>query len=236
MAAAAIIALSGPAPAGATDGGDDACRGAMIDPIALYGEELRFRVLREGSPVGVHRVRFQRQGDRVIADTRFDLEVRVLFFTAYRFQYQSRDVWQDGCLVSLTAKTDDNGAVSAVAAERRNGRLHVEGPGGRFTTEPGIFPTTHWNAEVVGSDRVLNTINGRIAEVDIRPMGRSRVTLSGTSADARHYRYTGDLQTEVWYDSDGRWVKMRFQAKDGSTIEYQCESCRPGPTGSPEAA
>ena len=49
----------------------------------------------------------------------------------------------------------------------------------------------------------------------------------GREIDATLYRYTGDLDTEVWYDDEGRWVRMRFKAKDGSVITYQCEVCRP---------
>ena len=43
---------------------------------------------------------------------------------------------------------------------------------------------------------------------------------------AQRYRYFGDLSVDIWYDGDGRWVKMQFTAKDGSSIEYVCRSCR----------
>ena len=46
---------------------------------------------------------------------------------------------------------------------------------------------------------------------------------------ATHHAYTGDLSTEVWYDDAGRWVKMRFEAQDGSTIDYVCRRCQGGP-------
>jgi len=48
---------------------------------------------------------------------------------------------------------------------------------------------------------------------------------------ATHYVYSGELDTEVWYDDEGRWVKMRFKGRDGSTIEYVCRRCQgPGPS------
>jgi hypothetical protein len=34
------------------------------------------------------------------------------------------------------------------------------------------------------------------------------------------------LNTEVWYDDLGRWVKMRFNGPDGSAIEYVCRRCQ----------
>ncbi|TVR80131.1 MAG: hypothetical protein EA405_11075 [Rhodospirillales bacterium] len=231
------LAMNATAPSsGSAAAPQEGCVDAVSDPRGLYGDELRFRVLRDGRPVGAHRVHFRNDGDRVIADTRFDLEVRVLFFSAYRYSYRSQDVWRDGCLVSLSAETDDNGSLSRVTAERRGDELHVQGPTGGYVTDPAIFPTTHWNASVVDSDRVLNTINGRVARVTVEPLGPSTVMVAGQPVTARHYRYSGDLHTEVWYDPDGRWVKMRFEAKDGSTIEYECEVCRPEHGTSPGSA
>ena len=48
---------------------------------------------------------------------------------------------------------------------------------------------------------------------------------------ATRYAYTGDLDNEVWYDDVGRWVKMRFKGRDGSTIDYVCRRCQGGPAG-----
>jgi hypothetical protein len=48
---------------------------------------------------------------------------------------------------------------------------------------------------------------------------------------ATRYAYHGDLETEVWYDDFGRWVKMRFAGRDGSTIEYVCTLCQGGTVG-----
>jgi hypothetical protein len=43
---------------------------------------------------------------------------------------------------------------------------------------------------------------------------------------AKRYTYSGDLNNEVWYDNEGRWVKMRFKASDGSIIDYVCKLCQ----------
>jgi hypothetical protein len=204
---------------------DRHCAVESLDPFSLYGDELRFRVLRNGAPIGHHEVRFRTRQDEVIADSRFEAEVRVLFFTAYRYLYQSRDVWRDGCLVAVKAETNDNGKEMRVEAALEGEALRVTSPAGTRTVEAGIFPTTHWNAGVIGSQRVLNTITGDIAAVDMIALGEETVLVEGTPALAQRYRYTGEIQSDVWYDADGRWVKMRFNAQDGSTIEYVCERC-----------
>lgn len=201
------------------------CEGEGRDPFSLYGDGLHFRVLRDGAPIGHHEVRFRSRQNEVIADSRFEAEVKVLFFTVYRYRYQSQDVWRDGCLVALKAETDDNGTRTKVHAELEGEGLRVTTAAGSKVVAPGLYPSTHWNPGVLGASHVLNTITGKITEVDLIPMDEEQVMVEGRSVTARRFRYTGEIQPDVWYDADGRWVKMRFNAKDGSAIEYVCERC-----------
>jgi hypothetical protein len=196
------------------------------DPIALYGNEIHFRVLRNGSPVGFHRVRFSRQGPDLIAQTKFQIAVDLLFINAYRYEYTSTALWRHGCLISIAAETNDNGTVTRVEAVAEDGGMRISGPSGTAMAARRHFPTEHWHSGVLASDRVLNTITGELSAVDILDRGKETVTVNGFSTTARRYAYTGQLRNEVWYDDIGRWVKMRFTAKDGSTIEYVWERCR----------
>jgi hypothetical protein len=242
-AAVAVVALAvslepalAPAPvqASPTDGvSRTSCsQGALLDPFALYGDQMHFRVLRNGSPVGEHRVDFRRQGNELIVDTRFEVAVNLLFITAYRYQYQATDVWRDGCLVDLQVAVNDDGERFSVRAREQDGMLAISGPKGTTTASLGLFPTHHWHAGVLDETRVLNTITGRVADVRIVERGPETVVVNGQKRPARAFVYTGELQTEVWYDERGRWVKMRFAGQDGSTIEYICETCTSNHTAS----
>ncbi len=196
------------------------------DPLSLYGEQIRFDVRRNGSLVGHHTVSFARDGERLTTSTRFEVAVDVLFITAYRYLYASEAAWTGACLEALTATTDDNGKESVVRVSRSGQRLAVSGPGGTATAPLTTLPTEHWAYAVVGHDAVINTITGRVNHVDISPAVSETIKLAdGRALAARRYVYSGELDNEVWYDAAGRWVKMRFPAKDGSSIEYVCVTC-----------
>jgi hypothetical protein len=49
-------------------------------------------------------------------------------------------------------------------------------------------------------------------------------TTNGT-LPATRFTYDGELETTAWYDADGRWVGLAFEARDGSTITYRCMTC-----------
>ena len=200
---------------------------ATIEDVrALYGDGLEFGVYRNGSPVGEHTVRFEQVDDGLRVLTSTELAVSALFITVYRFEYESEALWRDGALASITAVTKDGGQVSEIKAESIDGVLTVEGPSGTDDGPVGIYPTNHWNAGVIGSTRVLDTFTGRIADVTLASKGVEQVSTAHGTLAATRYQYSGAIDNEVWYDANGRWVKMQFKGTDGSTIQLRCRSCR----------
>lgn len=200
----------------------------MFDPIRLYGPEIEFQVTRNGNPVGFHRVAFRAREGELTVEARMQIAINFLFFEAYRYTYSSDSVWRDGRLLQLESRTDEDGAVTSVAVRETRGALRVTAADGREESSAPLYPTDHWNPGVLGSSHVINTITGRINDVTIREIGVENVPVGDGSVQARHFRYSGDLETEVWYDEQGRWVKMRFAARDGSIIEYICRKCGAG--------
>ena len=95
-----------------------------------------------------------------------------------------------------------------------------------YQVKSNLFPTNHWNSLVLGQNQVLNTITGLVNEVSIRDDGLEEVSTERGMINATKYSYTGQLETTVWYDQRGRWVKMEFSGKDGSTITYKCKKCQ----------
>lgn len=201
-----------------------------VDPFALYGPVIEFDVFRDGDEVGFHRVRFLRDGDDVIADATFDLRIDVLSVTVFRYLYRSQGRWRDGELAGLNVNVDDDGQRSAVTAKRQGRQMEVVAKGGTTTAAAPLYPTNHWNPRVLTQDRVLNTLTGRVNTVQIKAQDRTTVATERGAVPATRYAFSGELETDVWYDDAGRWVKMRFRGQDGSLIEYVCRRCQ-GPTG-----
>ena len=199
------------------------------DPIALYGNEIYFDVVRDGKRAGWHHVVFTRNGSELIVTSRFNLQIDFLFFTAFRYFYESEERWLNNQLEGLTVRVNDDGAVLTFQKIRDGKKMIIMRDGEEnFTDEP-LYPTNHWNADVLTQSRVLNTLTGKTNRVTIRSAGRDTVATERGELMATRYVYSGELVTEVWYDDSNRWVKMRFAGRDGSTIEYICRRCQGGP-------
>jgi hypothetical protein len=206
-----------------------------------YGPSVSFAVFRNGQEIGRHTLVFQQTGSQVAVSCAIDFAVKVLGFTAYRYSHRSYEVWQGNTFMSLTAQTDDNGKKYTVDLQRGPTGLQVERsaqagdaiqaasayegfhhpPIVRETVPAHILPTTHWNARQVRQAILLNTQYGTQSHVQIVVMGREAVkTMSGNNLQATHYRYSGDVRMDQWFDDRGRWVQAAFTAFDGSAIEY----------------
>ncbi|MGH7091741.1 MAG: DUF6134 family protein, partial [Stellaceae bacterium] len=160
----------------------------------------------------------------------FDIAVKFLGVTVYRYNYQSQETWRGGELAGLVSVVNDDGTVTRVDTSRKDDTLVVNGPEARneVVALP-ILPSTHWDAQVIDASRVLNTITGKVAAIKVVKLGPETVTVAGKPHPAMHYRYAGDIQAETWYDQAGHWVKLRFAGKDGSIIDYSCLRCVAAP-------
>jgi hypothetical protein len=196
------------------------------DPIELYGDKIAFDVFRGDERVGTQTVRFSRVGEDLIVNSRFEIKIDVLFFTVYRFLYQSDAIWRDGGLRELNVEVDDNSEVFWLKAKEHSGVTDIRSTFSNASYEGNLYPTNHWNAHVLRETRVLNTLTGLVNSVRIDARNREVVQTERGNIVATRYSYTGDLETDVWYDDSGRWVKMRFNSRDGNKIDYVCRHCQ----------
>lgn len=230
-AAALLFGVLTAQDASAAAQGDSTASTTLADSVrSLYGTSIEFDIIRNGARVGSHNVTFESRGASLSVVTDFQLEVGALFITFFELTYRSEAIWRDGQLVSLSVRTDQNGDISTVDAELGLGELRGLGPNGPFSAPLGIYPTNHWNAGVKSSTQLLNTITGRVSDVRLVPLSVEQVRTERGTIEATRYKYEGAIENEVWYDNQGRWVRMQFPGGDGSLVELHCRKCFPSET------
>ncbi len=180
---------------------------------------LHFEVFRDGDPVGTREITFSDNGARVDIKTR--VAVKMTFITVYRFEHDGHEQWRGDALAALGSRTNDDGTMHQLAVKEAAGELEVTGDGKTSTVPTPIVPASLWRNEIVHSDHILDTLDGRVMDVKVADMGIETIDAGGHSVPAHHYAMTGGLQREIWYDDKGILVKVRFRAKDDSTVEYR---------------
>ena len=193
--------------------------GALAQALP-YGPTLSFAVYRNGEQIGKHTLTFQQNGSNLTVSTAVDLAVKMLGFTAYRYSHRAQETWAGDTFQSASTQTDDNGTKYTVQAKRTPAGIDVQRSSGHEVMPTGVLPSSHWNVRQISQSSLLNTQNGNQALVKVTPLGREKIKTASGWIDATHYRYSGDVTKDQWFDDRGRWVKTTFPASDGSTIEY----------------
>lgn len=183
------------------------------------GDRLVFDVLRNGSPFGSHTVRFRRSGDELTVETDIELKVMIGPFTAFHYVHDAMERWKAGRVVSVEARTKNEGEWKALRAERAGDDLAVEGPAFTGRIKGDIIPSSHWNAAQMMQRAMFSTETGEMLPMTVTDRGLEMVRTASGSVQARRFDVDSDVDASFWYDAAGRWVKCAFVAK-GSKVEY----------------
>jgi len=196
--------------------------GAAWADIVPANGVLEFDVLRDGSSIGSHVYRFDQQGGALTVDIRTDIAVKLplVDIALYRFEHQGREIWQDGKLVALTSKTNDDGKPHHLSVAARDDGLMVDGDAGAHASDPAIIPASLWNPAITAQAHILNTLDGRDMDVTVTDLGEEVVETGHGKVMARHYSVRGDLERDIWYDAHQVLTQVRFKASDGSDVRY----------------
>lgn len=200
-------------PAAANGTGEVADRQGTVKDIKV------FDVLRDGSSIGRHQLVMLQNGDTTEVHIDILLEVGLGPIVLYRYEQENREIWRDGKFVSFHSKTNNDGDdwhVKAIAVE--NG-LALTINGEEQETVPVRMATTYWNIETVRQGMLVGTQEGKVLPIEVTEIGTERIIAEGKEIDATLYQMRGELELDLWYDQNGRWVKLAFELK-GSEFDY----------------
>lgn len=166
---------------------------------------LDFDVVRKGKDIGDHSYRFSGTSDALTVTVRTDIAVKVpiIGVNAYHFNHASTEQWKGATLRAISAETDDDGTPHSLNAGASK-----------------LLPASLWNIDTVKSSQLLNTIDGHVMRVNVQHIGPEKVTTARGPIVAEHYRLSGDLTRDLWYDQNGSLAYVSFTAEDGSTVLY----------------
>ncbi len=189
-----------------------------IGASALGAERIEMTITRNDEQIGTHSFTFVRDGPLLHVDTRVEIAVKLAFVTVYRMLKTSRETWDRGRVVAYDATIDDNGTVTTIKARPNGKELAVDGPDGRVTAPLGTMISGYWSERTVEQTLLIDSSDGVVRRVSVGEATRETLRAGDRDIPARRYRMTGDLNRDLWYGEDGRLIKTREIARDGSVI------------------
>ena len=195
--------------------------GTPQSQAASGAAQLDYVVFRDGEPVGRHVIEFNRQGDSTNVKITTHVAVKLAFITVYRFDHSGVESWKGNHLLSMKSETYDDGTSHQLSVTSEGDHLSVAADGTQSDAPAAILPASLWQAGTVHQSSLLNTLDGTVMRVSVRDEGEDLLNTDGKSFPAHHYKMSGGLQRELWFDKSNTLVRLQFAAKDGSNIVYQ---------------
>lgn len=183
---------------------------------------------RGSSKVGRQQLDITRSGDTVSVSIATRLKVKLLGITVYRYDLDSREIWEGGVLQSISAKGSDNGKAHFAKAARTSAGLQIEGS--KFNGVVGGNPasTSAFLPEIVTRPTWVSTLTGKPIKVASAKRGQATLNLPGGAVACTHYHCGGELKLplDVYFTPSGELAAYMFDAK-GERARVIAQSIEP---------
>lgn len=195
--------------------------GAVTDP-APEVKQWQFDVLLDGRRIGEHEFVLTRRGEEAEIVSRADFNVKALFIPLYSYEHENREIWRDGCLASMDARTRDNGDRLEVRGTRAGGLFEVRGPQGTEALSGCVRSFAYWDPDAVLEEgRLLNAQTGEFEPVDVASLGLERIQVGGRTVDAERHALTApEFRIDLWYSPQGEWLALETTTDGGRKLRY----------------
>ncbi|NNJ98116.1 MAG: hypothetical protein HKP12_13260 [Gammaproteobacteria bacterium] len=185
----------------------------------------RFTVWLDETPIGYHQVSIEKENDKKTVHTQADFDVRLLFIPVYSYEHETRERWENNCLVDIASTTNDNGDEYFIDSTQHQNQLAIQTKNGRTALQGCVRSFAYWDIELLNSERLLNTQTGEYQPVSVTDMGTGLLPVEEDRIEARHFRLVVEGMTiDLWYTDEMRWLALQSVTESGAVLRYLPEN------------
>lgn len=186
--------------------------------LAQYKSEHRvFKVLVDNTEAGTYTQTITTYGE---GTTDFfgksDVKFKVLGFT-YQQAFRGQERWKDGKLQHLSSASNDNGTPHTLVVNAVGDQLKVQEGGKERLIRGDVWSTSYWTLpsqdQRKGQLYLLDSDLGNDQAVRLQDMGKVVQVVNGQRVTCTHYRISGGIQADLWFDESDRLVRREMERR-----------------------
>lgn len=189
---------------------------------AADAETRDFAVFVSGKPVGEVHLTIKAQADgttTVSCDT--DIHVNLLI-GKYKFVFRGQEEWKGRRLVKFASNSDDNGKQFIASGRAEAGGVRVKANNVEKLVKPEVWLTTYWSLpDPKLREKELTIVdadNGKVMTAALKYVATEKVKIAGKEATLNHYRLSGGVKMDLWYDGSDRLVRQEWIEQGHKTL------------------
>jgi hypothetical protein len=181
--------------------------------IAAEAETRRYAIEIDGKPSGNYQMIIRQESDgTAVVSCHAHARVKFGFLPLYRYAYLGTETWKNGRLVRLDSTTNDNGEEFTVNAEAQGDGLRIRVNGKERVVSGNVWTTTYWRlpdpSRVNGAVPLLDPDSGKDSAGKLEFIENTQIVVGGKNTPCTHYRVSGAVQVELWYDGRQRLLRQ----------------------------
>ncbi len=200
---------------------------AQVFPIP-DDKEVSFDVIRKNKIIGNLTTKFILSEEDLILHSVLDIEVKVLFFPAYKFFQETKETWRSGNFISIDGFTnfEDDREYKIDGIDEDN-FFRVTGMDGLLELDKNIIPLNYWNKEMLKEEEVFDTQKGIVRKIEVQKLKDEKIQINNNKIKAEKFIFNASINPKdkgpfpeytLWYYND-ELMKMQFKnPKDKKTI------------------
>ncbi len=96
-------------------------------------------------------------------------------------------------------------------------KLNIEADGRHSDAPLTLRLASFWDKSFDAQTELLDPASGKHLSVKTKDLGDEKITVHGAPRQTRHYKMSGDMDRDVWYDGD-TLVRLKLLGSDRSVI------------------
>jgi hypothetical protein len=149
-------------------------------------------------------------------------------YVVYKYTYASAgwEVWKNGKLLRLRNVSNYNGDKYSLRGEVAGEALQVEVNGKKLETPVDAWATSYWKLPPAQQDVqqekkavvLLDSDQGKKMNGQLAYVGKEEVAFGERTIQGTHYKITGDVTVDIWFDASQRLVRSESLEMGQKTI------------------
>ena len=151
-------------------------------------KEVSYDVIRKKKTIGSLVSKFIEIDDKIILHSVLDINVKVLFFPAYKFFQETKETWINGNFISIDGFTDfEDDREYKITGNDTDDYFLAYGMDGELKLDKDIYPLNYWNVSMLDKKEVFDTQKGIVRKISVKKLKNEKIEIDGVSINASKY-------------------------------------------------
>ncbi len=202
---------------------------STIYAFPITEKKVIFDIIRKKKVIGQHEIEFLREDDILKVITNINIDVKILFFPAYKFSHNSVEFWNKNNFIGIDAYTDfEDEREYFIKGEDYQGFFIASGMDGNLELNIDILPSNFWNIKILKEKEIFDTQKGIVRKIKVKDEGFEKIELDNKKIECKKFTLNASSNPKdkgpfpeytLWYNKNDELMKFTFKNwKDNKTV------------------